>query len=44
MSLLRNFIGIIGITGHDVCYQTVDSVGDTVGGHDGIANGLRLQE
>jgi hypothetical protein len=39
MALLRNFIGIIGITGHDVGYQTVNSVGNAVGSHDGIVAG-----
>lgn len=39
MSFLRNIFRIIGITGYDVGYQAVNSVGDAIGSHDGIVAG-----
>lgn len=39
VTFLRNIFRIIGITGYDVGYQAVNSVGDAIGSHDGIVAG-----
>lgn len=45
MAFLRSLFGVVGLFGNHMGYQTVNSVGDAVGSHDGIvASSMRWPE